>query len=202
MGERNWISKLDNGNIGEGIRFSQHWVMFSPDVGTDCFTTVYTGFISNNQINSHKDNHLNGNEQKIDLLCALKLNEWGDSSTYYQKSCIISNETYFNSLTENIENMSSLYPSMRFERILTNWVKDAGNFHISKKNILMQNFRERVNQLGRVVCLMGNQKRYSLGLAPIEKIEMAFRGMRTLPPNQQGRFIHTPNSDMKVDLKC
>jgi len=200
MGEHRWIPKHDNGDIGEALRISQHWVMFSPNVGTHSFTSVYTGFIEPNerdtpnnissaiQKNQQNFHHTQiSSHTKIDLYCSLQYDDWSG-----ERLCGISNETYQFQRNENAEDMSHRYPSWRFERMISGWQRDS-NTRFNRK---------RIQNLGRVICFVGNTKRKRLGLPLFQNIEMAWKVMRVLPPNVDGRFEHLPSFDTVINTKC
>lgn len=172
VGERGWVSKMDNGDLGEALRISQHWTMFSPDVGRDCTTVVWTGTTTTTA---------NNNDDRVDLLYALKHNVWDDAAR-------MSEETYRHRRTENAPNMSSRYPSMRFERAITSWLKEP-------------HLEARIRRLSRFVCWYGSNKMAGDNIQ-LETIELAVRGMRTTRPDEEGRFVHTPHADRVYQVQC
>ncbi len=100
-GNRNWISKVDNGDIGEFLRFSQFWVMFSgPPTKTG--HVLATGTIA-----------IEGFEQEN-----VNIWEWIKDNRKVQVVDLDSFEA--NPWT----NMTHVYPSPRVERAFTDMIDD------------------------------------------------------------------------------
>jgi hypothetical protein len=97
-GERGWILKHDNGDIGEAIQFSQHWVMYGPDPPVTCYAYVVAG-----QMGPHTQTEDDGNYSSIDLLASLK-------SSHIVLMSLPSHNTP--------DNMSQRFPSWRWENAL------------------------------------------------------------------------------------
>ena len=91
-GERTWIAKHDGGDIGEFLRFSQHWVMF----GTPPTTSVHTILVGT----------IDGVE--VDVWEWIKNGHVEPMTLEVRKSQIWTNMTH-------------IYPSPRWERIFDQW---------------------------------------------------------------------------------
>mmetsp|Transcript_2936 Transcript_2936/g.3443 ORF Transcript_2936/g.3443 Transcript_2936/m.3443 type:complete len:548 (-) Transcript_2936:42-1685(-) len=104
-GQRQWIPKHDNGNIGEALRLSQYWVMYAT-VSTTATNTYLTGIVDTTA--TTKLLPLEDDDYTVDLY-------------HYLKSGKIRHET---TDEKEIENMSDQYPSPRWERALHSYDKD------------------------------------------------------------------------------
>lgn len=97
MGNRGWIRKIDQGDIGEFLRFSQYWVMFSGP-GTTTSQVMITGTL-NNKTNVNVWGWIkNGNEDIVDM-------------EMFEK--------------EIWTNMTDVYPSPRIERAFSEWARKS-----------------------------------------------------------------------------
>jgi hypothetical protein len=97
MGMRGWIHQHDKGDIGEGVRLNQNWVMFS-QVSETAENLYLTGTFTN------------GTE--IDLWAYLS----SKKDMVPHKYVLGDRETY-------IQDMSSRYPTARWERAFSDWAR-------------------------------------------------------------------------------
>lgn len=93
-GNRKWIEKIDNGDIGEFLRFSQYWVMFNgPPLSTS--QVMLLGRLNGKQDVNVWEWIKNGNVQTIDALSFERDEPW--------------------------TNFTHVYPSPRVERSFSEW---------------------------------------------------------------------------------
>ena len=98
-GNRKWIPKLDNGDIGEFLRFSQYWVMYSgPPLQSS--QIMLTGTLGD------KDN--------------VNVFEWIKTGGVHVEFVDLENLQSDNIWT----NMTHVYPSPRVERALSDWSRN------------------------------------------------------------------------------
>ena len=100
-GERQWIRKHDNGDIGEALRLSQYWVMYS-SVAETAHTTQLTGILQQSDDDDTKD-------RRMDLLEYIRTG---------QVQPALSAETV-------PLDMSRRYPSARWERAVHTWASKS-----------------------------------------------------------------------------
>ena len=110
MGMRGWIRQHDKGDIGEGVRLSQNWLMFS-HVSETAENLYLTGTFTN------------GTE--MDLWAYLS----SKKDTSPEQYVLGDRETY-------IQDMSSRYPTARWERAFSDWSR----LDSTKRNRRMQHF--------------------------------------------------------------
>lgn len=96
---RGWIPKLDNGDIGEGLRISQNWQMFGT-VAHEAHNVFVTGYFSDT------------NSSSIDILRYIS-----DGTLQPQ---ILGTQVI-------LEDMTNRYPSPRFERAIFTWIRSSGS---------------------------------------------------------------------------
>jgi len=99
-GNRNWIRKFDQGDIGEFLRFSQYWVMFSGP-GATTSQVMITGTLGDNANVNVWEWIKSGNDKEIVDMEA------------FQK--------------EILTNMTHVYPSPRIERAFADWPSKKGS---------------------------------------------------------------------------
>jgi len=103
-GNRNWIRKIDSGDIGEGIRFSQFWVMYEGPPTTTS-QVMLTGSLPNIEGDGVEEVNIwhwmkhNGDIQRINM-------------------------TYFKTNDEIWTNFTHVYPDARIERAMNGWRMD------------------------------------------------------------------------------
>jgi hypothetical protein len=156
-GNRGWIAKHDHGDIGEGLRLSQYWVMFA-SVGQTAHNIHITGtYRSMNSTQTEVD------ESRIDVLHYIKYgnDKPQDSDDFIEYD------------------MTSRYPSPRWERALHQWTT------ISPR----QDKRRKVMQhMGNALCLLLNEHRLSSKrrhrFPPLERIDMRIRDFPIIPPSK------------------
>ena len=98
-GSRGWINQIDQGDIGEGLRLTQHWVMYGT-VSRHAHTVRLTGILRSREA---KDG--SGGTAQFDLLQYLSV---GEIVTPPPREIFL-------------DNMSDRYPSPRWERALAQW---------------------------------------------------------------------------------
>ena len=185
-GERRWIAKHDNGDIGEFLRFNQNWLMYGPDVSRTTMATLITGKVqqSEPQRNNSTDS------RRLDILKAIRDNDWGGKSE-------IDHSTYmFMRYEETPGDMAARFPSWRWEVSLKDWVKER------VKPRFMTPAR-RSERLGRVLCVAANDARKDYA-ERITHVELAFWSMRTLDfekASMEHRFDRL-RDDLVVEVEC
>lgn len=98
-GERKWIPKHDRGDIGEGLRLSQYWVMYSTLAHT-AHTTILTGVLSGDDT------------RRVDVFRYISTGEMEQAED----------------VTVVPLDMSRRYPSARWERALDGWASGSYRF--------------------------------------------------------------------------
>lgn len=98
LGNRGWIAKHDRGDIGEGLRLSQYWVMYGT-LGHVSDNIFLTGYIDTTNETSRDA------RQMVDLL-------------HYVKTKTFRDQDDFNFVPLD---MTSRFPSPRWERALHQW---------------------------------------------------------------------------------
>jgi hypothetical protein len=102
MGNRNWIPKLDHGDIGEGLRLSQYWVMYRT-VGTTAHNVFLTGYITDDKKNTA--NSTSDELRVVNLLHYVKTGRWKIQDP----------------LERLHSDMTNHFPSARWERAISQW---------------------------------------------------------------------------------
>lgn len=100
-GERTWIRKHDNGDVGEFLRFSQHWVMFSSAPKTSVHD-IFTGTVRLR------------NETSINEMVEVDVWEWMKDGQMIEIDVKARRNEIWN-------NMTHIYPNPRFERLFSQW---------------------------------------------------------------------------------
>ena len=120
-GERHWISKHDHGDVGEFLRFSQYWVMFSTPPKTSIHD-IFVGTIdTSHNISTRSSNHtvvtgtnITKHSQKQNNQTTIDVWRWMKNGQYI--------ETNINERRNQIwNNMTHVYPSPRLERLFSQW---------------------------------------------------------------------------------
>ena len=103
MGNRNWIRKHDNGDIGEGLRLSQYWVMYRT-LGTTAHNAFLTGYV-----------HEKGDQAKssTDTLSVVNLLHYVKNGKWKIQSPL---ELLHTDMTDH-------FPSARWERAISQWIQ-------------------------------------------------------------------------------
>lgn len=189
-GERRWIAKHDNGDIGEFLRFNQNWLMYGPDVSRTTMATLITGKVQQSEIQSNNSTDSNLEPRRLDILKAVRDNDWGGKSE-------INHSTYmFMRYEETPGDMASRFPSWRWEVSLKDWVKER------VKPRFMTPAR-RSERLGRVLCVAANDARKGYA-ERIRHVELAFWSMRTVDfgkASMEHRFDRL-RDDLVVEVEC
>jgi hypothetical protein len=149
LGTRGWIAKLDNGDIGEGSRLSQSCIMDGA-VGRKAYTVQLTGLLS--------PRVPTGETSRLDLLY------------YIQKG----RDRLQDPVGFIPQNMSSRYPSSRWERSLSGMA--AGDKVV------------RAEHLCQVLCTLVNEDRLAARVPTLSHVEMVWQHLHILPPGSERRF--------------
>ena len=158
-GERGWIRKHDNGDIGEALRLSQYWVMYG-SVAETAHTTLLTGIL---QSNNNAD--FNTNERRIDLLEYIRTG--GGPVQPALSPDIVPLD------------MSRRYPSARWERAVQTWASQSFD------DVAIG----RGRQLCRALCiLIQRDDRAKPWNSQLEAIELRVQHSHILPPGSVGRY--------------
>ncbi|GKY98928.1 hypothetical protein MPSEU_000848600 [Mayamaea pseudoterrestris] len=107
MGNRKWIPKHDHGDIGEGLRLSQYWVMYRT-VGTTAHLPFLTGYCHDDRTGVAKQH--NDTLQVVDLFHYVKTGNWKIQDPL---------ELLHTGMTDH-------FPSARWERAITQWIQQSG----------------------------------------------------------------------------
>jgi hypothetical protein len=183
-GERGWISKHDNGDIGEAIQFSQRWVMYGPDPPTTCIVTVMAGTVVVDGLTNESD------PMYIDLLASLRT----------QKATFIEQETLESLLHDPPVDMSEQFPSWRWENALNKWSKQ-GERRLNKA----VNLESRLHRLSRFLCAFGDEKLEELSSVyanTLAEITINIRHLQIMEPGHPERFSSIHGSEMEVRTPC
>jgi len=174
-GERGWISKHDNGDIGEAIQFSQHWVMYGPDPPVTCYAYAITG-----QIERQNQTQQGGNYSYIDLLASLKSSniELMNRDSHYAP-----------------DNMSQRFPSWRWENAF-NKISDqrdgGGIYGIEGRFKRMLQFLCYVGKRQIGQSKIPSENRYQL-----LSVEIRIQRLRILPPGSKERFLKESQTSLR-----
>lgn len=152
MGMRGWIRQHDNGDIGEGLRLNQNWVMFS-SVSRTAENFYLTGTLHN------------GTEMDLWAYLSSKDNVspsmyvFGDRDTY-------------------IQDMSSRYPTARWERTFSSWAREK----LNKRN-------QRMHHFGKALCRL---------IPDLQQIEFRRQYLLLQPPGSPHRYNQYPQQPDSV----
>ncbi len=169
-GERGWIRKHDNGDIGEAIQFSQHWVMYGPDPPVTCYTFAVVGHMELQRQTQEL------NYDYIDFLASLK-----------STKVVYMNPFRYNMFKEikNPEDMSERFPSWRWENAFNKILeqRDGGGIYGAEM---------RFKRLIHFLCYVGKrQLAQSSAMSANHKlsnVEIIIHRLRVLPPGSKERF--------------
>ena len=154
--ERSILSKYDSGDIGEFLRISQYWVMYST-VGTTSHTTQITGTIHTDLSSSHPDS---GNRtritKKLDLLLFMSTGIMSDPGPHLATDTIEIPIDVSSSMIAAISHVSTHYPNVRWERALHTWSKDSFLFRSTNQSRKIQQQKERLKYFGAALCQLIN----------------------------------------------
>jgi hypothetical protein len=175
-GNRGWIPKHDHGDIGEGLRLSQYWVMFNR-VGDTCNNKLLTGVLNDHFESSSSTS----NTRRVDLFQFIQ-----------SKRLVPQVPDDF-----VIQDMSSRYPSARWERALYNW--DAA----TASGGATQHDHARVERFCQALCVLVNKDLRRWGQLPqsqlqqLVSVEMRVQHLKILPPGSPTRYAskrHRPDT--------
>lgn len=157
MGMRGWIRQHDNGDIGEGIRLNQNWVMFS-SVSQRAENCYFTGTFTNGT--------------RVDLWAYLS----SKTDVTPQMYVLGDRDTY-------ISNMSSQYPTARWERTFSDWGREAPN----KRN-------KRIQYFGKALCHL---------IPHLQEMEFRYQYLLLQPPGSKHRYNKYPQQpDAVISVLC
>jgi hypothetical protein len=160
-GERSWVPKWDDGNVGEALRIGQNWIMFGPDART--YGRVYD--VTAGLADCAKGVRIGAGLRRMDLLEAMRTGVWisegsrGDrvgahrgaspSAYPYVTSAEMSTYPYATSaaVPPAPGRQSFVFPSMRWERALDHWWDEP------------REIEPRLRRLGRLLCLEARERR-------------------------------------------
>lgn len=107
MGNRQWIAKHDHGDIGEGLRLSQYWVMYRT-LGRTAHNVFLTGYAQKQEYEETFAS-IHDSPSVVNLLHYVKTGQWKIQDP---PELVISN-------------MTDRFPSPRWERTLSQWTSDG-----------------------------------------------------------------------------
>lgn len=172
-GERGWASKIDNGDLGEALRISQYWVMFSPDVGRRGFASFLTGTTADGR--------------RVDLFRALRDDDWRaerDGAPSSRRDAPLA----------TFEDPSSAYPSPRVERAIASWHKERRTFEARVRRLARFLCRYGSDRLASTS---------SGRAAVLTTIEFEVVGLTTTPPERrESRFVRDRGADESFAVRC
>ena len=183
-GEREWIRKHDNGDIGEFIQFSQRWVMYGPDPPVYCIATVMTGKVYVNDMT-----HVNS-PMHIDVLATVRTG----------KAVFVDIKTLSALLQRPPVAMSAQYPNWRWENAILKWIR-----HRERRQSSRINIHSRFTLLATFLCRLADDKlteASSVYSSSLTEITIYIRHLRIMPPGSLERFSLLPRSDYVVSTKC
>jgi hypothetical protein len=164
LGTRGWIAKLDNGDVGEGLRLSQDCIM---DGGTsrNTFTIQLTGLLPS-PVPSNEPT-------RLDLLYFIQTGR----------------DRIQDPVDSIPQNMSSRYPSPRWERALSQMAA-------SDKIVRALHFCQ-------VLCSFVNEDRQAVGAPTLSHIEMVWQHSHIETPDSEHRYAErTRPHDTIVEAEC
>ena len=176
---RGVMPQLENGDIGQGLRLSQHWVMFGK-VAQRAHTLQLTGKIllptpadANEKDGSKKNN---ANMTRLDLLHYIKTR--GEDRPQDSPRFVPHDMTY-------------RYPSPRWEKSLHDW-SERGRTD------------ERAEHMCRALCTLVNEDRVRDHKQKIDFVEMRYQAVSILPPGSEKRYAKRQPlfDDDVVQVKC
>jgi hypothetical protein len=168
-GNRGWIPKFDGGDIGEGLRLSQYWVMYAT-VGHTSHNVYLTGIVLE-QGSLNDMGEIVPVEKEYNVLQYIKTREWQEQDK------------------SRIYDMSSRYPSPRWERILYQWAASAGSP------------RKRETRFLQKLCELVNQDRIQQKMDKLDAIEIMYQHLSIQGFGQEryARDKARPDSVYRVD---
>jgi len=159
LGNRGIAPKHDNGDIGEGLRLSQYWVMFGT-VQQESKTIQLTGKMRSKAGDSNNATDAGTELTRVDLL-------------HY----ISSGRDRIQEAPNHVPtDMTSRYPSPRWERVLSRFAE------------LTRHRREQVMRMCAVLCTLLNEDRPNRGLPELTHVEFLVQTVKILPPGSSERY--------------
>ena len=198
--EQRWIPKVDDGNVGEVLRWNQYWVMVRqmallgarslPLRSVKEMFALTIVFSRSLQYGPNPPKETvsvfitaelaSDSGRRVDVLRALRLGDWGAAAQ-------ISAEEYRTMRRSHLADMSERFPGPRWERALHRWGRREVGRH-------QQSARVRGESLARAVCTLA-----PIGLAAVE---VEWRGARIMPPGLRERFERHEGLDERVVVRC
>ena len=169
LGCRRWIPKHDNGDIGEGLRLSQYWVMYQT-VSHVSQVHRLSGLVRQNETVPLDGTESEENVERLDLFKFVKTGKFQSQEP----------------LDVIITDMSSRYPSPRWERAFTTWSSD-----------------DTIRHFCQTMCYFVNRDRRKRGMEPILSIELRTQMLIIQPPGSEERYwIKDQSTDSVLAVEC
>jgi len=186
VGCRGIVRKLDNGDIGEGARLSQYWVMYA-SVSHTAHPLQLTGIIQpkleNDASNSDKGPPPPPS-RRLDLLRYLQRGQWREQD----------------GVDFVPEDMTRRYPSPRWERALAQWSSRSDR---TRGERFCKALCRLVNDDLATNSASGGEQR-GRGVRRLDAIELRYKHVRILPPASARRYDATKPAmpDTVVTVAC
>lgn len=153
-GERQWLVKPDNGDVGEALRIGQNWVMFGPEPPVDTHTWRITGGMVIDPLLDHTSTIV------VDVLEAIKAGRWhGDGVEVTVEAA--------EAAARAPTGQSYRFVNMRWERVFFVWAQEGRRD--------ARQLDARLRRLGRALCVESARRRLESGHAPLEYMELSLR---------------------------
>jgi hypothetical protein len=178
-GEQGWIPKHDHGDIGEGLRLSQHWGMYGTSLSTTAHATRLTGILPSDPHNQQDK------PRRMDLLHFIASRgeiQLEPASRHVASTAML--------------DMSRRYPSVRWERALYEW------------SLLSYTHPDYGSRLGkhfaRALCSLVNQDLFERNRHDnLVAIEVVFSHWTVNPPGSLQRYAMQPAAvDTIISVPC
>lgn len=190
LGERQWIAKHDHGDIGEGLRLSQHWIVpydyyAQNDNSTVAHNSLLTGVVV---AVAGGDNR---RRRRVDL--------WHYLTTgriEFTDDVVVDDDGRTVEVMVPLD-MSRRYPSARWERALHGW---------AAQSMTMPEYgRERGLIFLRALCILVNQDLFAQRVEGLQEMELRFQHIHIRPPGSHRQRYDTPTRasvDTVVTVSC
>ena len=209
LGSCNVVPKIDNGDIGEAIRWSQAWYMFGPDA-PNRYVNIFVSARLPAQPLKGAEVGLSAQTQHVDVLRALRHSDWGErselSSAAHTAAVHIdlvhlphsASQQWAQAVAWNKHDIGE-----RFEKgVRARWaLRETGE----------RPLEDRLRRLAMVWCAEGAAARRALGRSPFSSVSFFIRGVQILPPasirlelqpEAIRRFERLTELDTNVTARC